>query len=80
MILNAEEKIIDLEYSLFMDIKNEVKTYVEDMRKTADNLSFLDVMVAFSIDSEKYNLVRPLLNEKHDLEIIEGRHPDVENT
>ena len=80
MILNAEEKIIDLEYSLFMDIKNEVKTYVEDMRKTADNLSFLDVMVAFSIDSEKYNLVRPLLNEKHDLEIIEGRHPVVENT
>ena len=80
MILNAEEKIIDLEYSLFMDIKNEVKTYVEDMRKTADNLSFLDVMVAFSIDSEKYNLVRPLLNENHDLEIIEGRHPVVENT
>ena len=80
MILNAEEKIIDLEYSLFMDIKNEVKTYVEDMRKTADSLSFLDVMVAFSIDSEKYNLVRPLLNENHDLEIIEGRHPVVENT
>ena len=80
MILNAEEKIIDLEYSLFMDIKNEVKTYVEDMRKTADNLSFLDVMVAFSIDSEKYNLVRPLLNENHNLEIIEGRHPVVENT
>ena len=80
MILNAEEKIIDLEYSLFMDIKNEVKTYVEDMRKTADNLSFLDVMVSFSIDSEKYNLVRPLLNENHDLEIIEGRHPVVENT
>ena len=63
-----------------MDIKNEVKTYVEDMRKTADNLSFLDVMVSFSIDSEKYNLVRPLLNENHDLEIIEGRHSVVENT
>ena len=80
LILNAEEKIINLEYNLFIEVKSEVKKYVSLLRKTADNLSYLDVIVSFSIDTEKYNLVRPKLNNEHILEIIDGRHPVVENT
>ncbi|MBQ6840769.1 MAG: DNA mismatch repair protein MutS [Bacilli bacterium] len=78
MILNAEEKIIDLEYELFIAIKNEVKKYILDIRKTADELSELDVITAFSKITDDYNLVRPKLNSDHILKITGGRHPVVE--
>ena len=80
LILNAEEKIVELEYKLFIDIKETIKLQIADLRKTADNLSYLDVLVTLSVDSEKYNLVRPSLNTEHNLEIIDGRHPVVENS
>ena len=78
MILNAEEQIIDLEYELFIDIKNKVKSYILDIRKTADELSELDVLAAFSKITDDYNLVRPKLNKNHVLKIDAGRHPVVE--
>ncbi len=80
LILNAEEKIVELEYKLFIDIKETIKLQIADLRKTADNLSYLDVLVTLSVDSEKYNLVRPSLNTEHNLEIIDGRHPVVETS
>ena len=80
LILNAEEKIVELEYKLFIDIKETIKLQIADLRKTADNLSYLDVLVTLSVDSEKYNLVRPSLNTENNLEIIDGRHPVVENS
>ncbi len=78
LILNAEEKIIDLEYNLFNEIKNIIKKEVLKIKKTADIISEVDALVSLSICSEEYNLVRPTLNECKDLEIIEGRHPVVE--
>lgn len=77
-ILNAEEKIIDLEYELFVDIKNKVKKYILDIRKTADELSELDVIASLSKITDDYNLVRPKLNNDHILKIVGGRHPVVE--
>ena len=77
-ILNAEEKIIDLEYELFLSIKEEIKKYILDLRHTADELARLDVMCAFSKITDEYHLVRPTLNTNHELKIIGGRHPVVE--
>ncbi|MBE6155698.1 MAG: DNA mismatch repair protein MutS [Firmicutes bacterium] len=78
LILNAEEKIIDLEYELFIDIKDKVKAYILDVRKTADELSEIDVIASFSTITDDYNLVRPKLNNEHVLKIVGGRHPVVE--
>ena len=78
MILNAEEKINDLEYELFISIKNEIKKNVLDIRSTSDILSELDALLSLSICSEEYNLVRPTLNEEGIVNIINGRHPVVE--
>ena len=78
MILNAEEKIIELEYELFVDIKNKIKRYILDIRKTADELSELDVIASLSKITDDYNLVRPKLNKDHILKIVGGRHPVVE--
>ena len=78
MILNAEEKINDLEYELFISIKNEIKKNVLNIRSTSDILSELDALLSLSICSEEYNLVRPTLNEEGIVNIINGRHPVVE--
>ncbi len=78
LILNAEEKIIDLEYNLFNEIKNIVKKEVLKIKKTADIISNIDAILSLSICSEELNLVRPKLNNDKTLEIINGRHPVVE--
>ena len=78
LILNAEEKINDLEYQLFMEIKTKIKANILELRATADILSELDALLSLAICSEEYNLVRPTLNDQKIVKIIEGRHPVVE--
>ena len=78
LILNAEEKIIDLEYDLFNDIKSKVKDDILNIRNVAENISELDVLASLSKVSEENNFVRPILNNNHVIEIIGGRHPVVE--
>ena len=78
MILNAEEKIINLEYNLFCEIKNEVKKYLISLKNVAAIISEIDAITSLSVVAEDYNLVRPILNDEHVIEIIEGRHPVVE--
>lgn len=78
LILNAEEKIIELEYNLFIEIRNIIKKEILKLKKTADTISTLDALVSLSICSEELNLVRPKLNEEKRLHIVDGRHPVVE--
>jgi len=78
MILNAEEKIVELEYNLFIEIKNIIKKEILKIKRTADIISSIDAILSLSIVSEELNLVRPKLNKEHILEIIDGRHPVVE--
>ncbi len=78
LILNAEERIIDLEYNLFIEIKNIIKKEILKIKKTADVISNLDAMLSLSICSEELNLVRPTLNNEKKLEVEAGRHPVVE--
>lgn len=78
LILNAEEKIIELEYNLFIKIKNIIKKEVLKIKKTADTISTIDAILSLSICSEELNLVRPSLNTEKKLEIVGGRHPVVE--
>ncbi len=78
MILNAEEKINNLEYDLFMEIKEIIKKEIVNIKNTADIISELDCLVALAVCSEEYNLIRPNLNMEHVVEIKNGRHPVVE--
>ncbi len=78
LILNAEEKIIELEYNLFTEIKNIIKKEILKIKKTADTISTIDAILSLSICSEELNLVRPTLNNDKVLDIVEGRHPVVE--
>lgn len=78
LVLTADEKINDLEYNLFVEVVNEVLKKVEQIQQTSDAISELDCLVSFAEISEKNNYCLPKLNSKGILEIIEGRHPVVE--
>ena len=77
LILNAEEKIIELEYNLFTSIRNEVKKYIPNLQEIAKIISEIDVLCSFASVSEINNYVKPILTE-NELEIIGSRHPVVE--
>ncbi len=78
LILNAEEKIIDMEYDLFNEIRNTLKKEVIKLKNTSVYLSEIDAITSLAVCSEEYNLVRPTLNEEGIIKILEGRHPVVE--
>ena len=78
LILNSEEKIIDLEYELFINIRNEVKNYIKNLQEIAKTISEIDVLQSFATVSEENNYIKPILNDNNTVEIKEGRHPVVE--
>lgn len=78
IILGAEEKIISLEYKLFMDIREVIKRYVQPLQKTAKIISEIDMLQAFSVVSDTYKFVRPEITKDKTLKLIECRHPVVE--
>lgn len=78
LILSAEEKIIQLEYELFLTIRDEVKKYTPKIQKLATYLSELDVLISFAEVAAKNNYKRPIFHKSRNLEIIDGRHPVLE--
>lgn len=78
IILGAEEKIISLEYKLFMDIREVVKRYISKLQKIAKIISEVDMLQSFSVVSDAYKFVRPTLTEDKIVKMIECRHPVVE--
>ena len=78
MILGAEEKIINLEYELFLSIREKVKGVIPSIQLTSKSLAFLDVIISFSSVSEDNNYVRPIITDKKEVRLIEARHPVVE--
>ncbi|RBW69925.1 DNA mismatch repair protein MutS [Bacillus taeanensis] len=77
LILEAEEKIVDLEYELFMQIREEVKTYIQSLQEIAKKVSELDVLQSFATISEEQQYVKPQFS-KREIQIISGRHAVVE--
>ncbi len=78
LILNAEEKIFELEYELFIEIRNKIRNEVLEIKKTAGVISEIDALVSLAICSAEYNFVKPTLNTENKIEIIDGRHPVIE--
>ncbi len=78
IILGAEEKIINLEYKLFMDIREIIKRYITLIQEVSKIISEVDMLQSFSIVSDENKFVRPKLVDEKSLELIECRHPVIE--
>lgn len=77
-ILGAKEKIVQLEYELFEDVRKKVAGQLERIRSTASAVAVLDVLCSFAETAVKNNYCRPKLNDEGRMHITEGRHPVVE--
>lgn len=75
LILRAEEKALELEYNLFVEIRTECKKYANLLQECSKLISELDMMQSFTKATSENNYVRPKLNTEHILEIKNGRHP-----
>ncbi|CAA5352299.1 DNA mismatch repair protein MutS [Staphylococcus aureus] len=78
IILGAEDKAIELEYQLFVQLREEVKKYTERLQQQAKIISELDCLQSFAEIAQKYNYTRPSFSENKTLELVESRHPVVE--
>ena len=77
-ILNAEEKINELEYHLFIEITKKIDEKTKDIQNIAKKLAVIDVIASLSEIAYNNNYCKPFVNENFDLEIIEGRHPVID--
>src|SRR4051812_34352485 len=77
-ILDAQEKIVDIECRIFTELRAAVAAEARRIRRTAMALAEVDVLASFAHLAAQRNYCRPTLDATGDLEIIEGRHPVVE--
>src|SRR5699024_1029012 len=78
LILQADEKSVDLEYELFIQVREAVKEYIPRLQSAAKIISELDVYQSFSTVSENRHYTKPALNHSREIKLLEGRHPVVE--
>jgi DNA mismatch repair protein MutS len=77
-ILGAQEKIVQLEYNLFTELRDILKTQISFIQNTAHEIAILDVLVSLAQAGDEYNYIRPKLLDDGTIHIKDGRHPLVE--
>jgi len=77
-ILNANERAINLEYELFVEIRNEIKPYTSSLQTLCNDIALIDVYTSLSEVALQNDYVKPVISSDRNVEIIEGRHPVVE--
>lgn len=77
-VISAEEKINNLEYELFCEIREKIVGETVNILETSKNIAIIDVLACFAEISERNNYCRPIINNKNQIIIKEGRHPVVE--
>ena len=78
MILGAEDKLINLEYDLFCEVRNRIAAEVVRIQKTAKAVAKLDTFDSLAVVADQNNYCRPKINENGVIDIKDGRHPVVE--
>lgn len=77
-LLGAEEKVINLEYNAFCDIREKIEKQIIRIQKTADIISTLDVLNSFATVAEDMNYCMPIVDNSGIIDIKGGRHPVIE--
>ena len=77
-ILGAEEKVVNLEYNAFVQIREEIAKNVKRLQKTSNVVSTLDVLTSFATVAEDMNYCMPTVDNSGTIDIKGGRHPVIE--
>lgn len=77
-ILGAEQKLIQLEYDVFCEIREKISLSINRLFEVSSILSTIDAITSLSEVSDRENYCRPIIDSSDTLEIVDGRHPVVE--
>jgi DNA mismatch repair protein MutS len=77
-VLGAEEAICQMEYRLFEEIRTKVSDETPRLQKTASAIAVIDILGSMAEIADRYNYVRPIVNEDDEITIRDGRHPVLE--
>jgi DNA mismatch repair protein MutS len=78
-VLGAEERICNLEFSLFQEIREQVAAQAERLARSADGLANLDVLISLATIAGERNYCKPHVDESDVIDIRDGRHPVIES-
>ena len=79
-VLNAEERITELEYDLFLEVRERISKETERLQKIASAIAVLDVLSSLGDLASVRNYSRPEVHTEGRIRIVEGRHPVIEVT
>ena len=79
-VLGSDDRAKALEYEEFVKLRSAITNHLVPLQQTADALATLDVLISFSETAQLYQHTRPVLDESRNLQIINGRHPVLEQT
>ena len=77
-VLGAEEKVVNLEYQTFTKIREQIKSQIQRLQKSAMAVSKLDVLCSFAQVAEDLNYCMPQVDNSGVIDIKDGRHPVIE--
>lgn len=77
-IIGAQEKIVNIEYNLFTEVRETIKEHLAEIQATAHKIAIADVLVSLAEAASAYNYVRPRMTSDGVIDIKDGRHPLVE--
>ena len=77
-VLNAEEKIREREYELYLNVRNDIAQYINEIQKDSSLVADLDAFAALAEVAEKYHFTCPDVDDEDTIIIKDGRHPVVE--
>ena len=77
-ILGAEEKVVNLEYNAFVQIREEISKNIKRLQISATAVATLDVLTSFAIVAEDLNYCMPIVDNSGIIDIKAGRHPVIE--
>jgi DNA mismatch repair protein MutS len=80
LVLHAEVKINLMEYEIFIELRNEIKGFIDTIQRTSQSISSLDVLVSFAEVSTRLGYVKPIVHEGDEIRIEKGRHPVIEQS
>lgn len=77
-ILNSEDKLYELEYEIFVNLRNDIAKEMNRIKRTAHAVAKIDVFCSLAAVASSNHYVRPKINTNGVISIQDGRHPVIE--
>ncbi|MBU2638788.1 MAG: DNA mismatch repair protein MutS [Nanoarchaeota archaeon] len=78
LILNAEEKMLGLEQSIYSNVLAMLSTYSKQMQDTASKIAVIDIFTAFAVIAIENNYAKPDVDNGNEIILVDSRHPVIE--